>query len=97
MGIWTARGRDGESVLSMKEVGRKGPQDLHGQEQNFLPSGFAGGELVDTVFNGVCDVIPSFVVLYHLQLITLLFGALCKWILQGTHGKVINSASQWSG
>lgn len=49
MGIWMGGGRNGESELSMKEVGRKGPQDLHEQEQILFPEGFAGGELVGSV------------------------------------------------
>lgn len=53
MGIWSGGGRDGESELSKKEVGRKGPQDLHGQEQIFFPAGFAGGELVGSIQWGV--------------------------------------------
>lgn len=43
----------------------------------------------------MCDVIPSFVVLYRPQLNTLLPDALCEWILQRTHEKVMNSAYQW--
>lgn len=49
------------------------------------------------MFNGVCDVIPSSAVLHHPQLTTLLSNALGERILQGTHVKVTNSASQWGG
>lgn len=45
MGIWIGGGRDDKSELSMNAVGRKGLQDLQGQEQIFLPARFADGEL----------------------------------------------------
>ena len=50
------------------------------------------------MFDGLSDVIPSFIALRHPQLKALLSDAGgCEWVLQGAREEVINSASQRGG